>query len=103
MAPGENRHERALAGAVLADERAHFPAAHGEVHTVERDGAAERLAHAAHLELRACLAEAARRRGYGFNHRDRSGCSSSLTAGSDILSRVMSCAPVSMRFSTGRP
>ena len=124
---GKNRHQRALARAVLPDERAHFPAAHSEVDTVERDGAAERLAHAAHFELCACLAEAARRRGYGFNHRaasacqatmasfgeprrsaaprrrDRSGCSSSFTAGSDILSRVMSCAPVSIRFSTGRP
>ncbi len=99
----ENGHQRALARAVLPDQRAHFAAAHGEVHAVERNGAAERLAHAAHVELRACRAEAARRRGYGFNHRARSGCSSSLTAGSDILSRVMSCAPVSMRFSTGRP
>ena len=123
----KNRHQRALARAVLADERAYFPAAHSKIDTVEGNGAAERLAHAAHFELRACLAEAARRRGYGFNHRaasacqatmasfgeprrsaaprrrDRSGCSSSFTAGSDILSRVTSCAPVSIRFSTGRP
>ena len=34
--------------------------------------------------------------------RDRD-CSSSLTAGSFILSRVTSCTPVSIRFSTGRP
>ena len=41
---GENRHQRALAGAVLADERADLAAAHREIDAVERDGRAERLA-----------------------------------------------------------
>src|SRR5688572_11777447 len=83
---GQNRHQRAFARAILADQRTYFSTAHGEIDTIERDGAAERLAHAAHFEL--C--------GYGFNHRERSGWSSSFTAGSFILSRVISCAPVSI-------
>src|SRR5215203_6511083 len=90
---GEYGHQRAFAGTVLPYERAYFAATHREADTVERDSGSKRLAHVAHLEL--C--------GYGFNHRDRSGCSSSFTAGSAILSRVMSCAPVSIRFSTAWP
>ena len=54
----KNGHQRALAGAILADQRAHLAAAHGKVDTVERHGAAKRLPHAAHLEVGS----------YGFNH-----------------------------------
>ena len=90
----ENRHQRALPGAVLADERADLAATHGEIHGIERHGRAEGLAHAAHLESR---------RAHGFSHFDRSGCSSSLASGSFMRSRVISRTPVSIRFSTGWP
>ena len=46
----EDRHQRALAGAVLADEPADLPAGDGELDAVERDGGAERLADVAHRE-----------------------------------------------------
>ena len=72
------------------------PARDGEIDAVERDGRAERLADAAHLE--------ARRRSAGyFSHLDRSGCSSSLASGSFMCSRVISRTPVSIRCSTGSP
>ncbi len=51
---GEHRHQRALAGAVLPDQRAHFARMHREVDTIERNGAAKRLANAAHFEPRNC-------------------------------------------------
>src|SRR4029077_16522906 len=87
-------HQRALAGAVLADERAHFSGAHGEIDAGERDRGAKGFAHAAHLEPR---------RAQGFSHFDRSGCNSSRASASFMRSRVMSRTPVSMRFSTGWP
>jgi hypothetical protein len=62
----QDRHERALAGAVLPDERAHLPGGDCEVDAVDRHGGAKHLAHAAHLE--------ARRAGRHGVPRDRSGC-----------------------------
>ncbi len=91
----QDPHQRALAGAVLPDERAHLPRGHGEVHAVHRHGGAEHLAHAAHLE--------ARRTGRYFSHCDRSGLSSSFISGSAMFSAVAMCTPVSMRCSTGCP
>src|SRR5262249_56406004 len=90
---GENRHERALAGAVLADESAHFSVTNRQIDAIERTRGAERLADAAHLE-------AGR---YGFSHRFRSGCSSSWRSGSSRWSRDTSRTPVSMRGSTFSP
>src|SRR6267143_1206436 len=91
----QDPHQRALARTVLADERAHFAGLDGEIDAVERDGRAERFAHAAHLEPR--------RRAYRFSHLSRSGCSSSFASGSFMCSRVISRTPVSIRFSTGLP
>ena len=57
------------------------PARDREIDAVERDGRAERLADAAHLE--------ARRRGSGAcrSHFERSGCSSSFISGWSMFSR----------------
>ncbi len=90
----EDGHQRALAGPVLADERADLARTHAEVHRIERHGGAERLADAVHLESR---------RVYGFSHRERSGCKSSLASASFMRSRVISRTPVSTRVSTGWP
>ena len=92
---GQDAHQRALAGAVLSDERAHFAAGHGDVHPVERHRRAERLADAAHLE--------ARRPARYFSHFLRSGCISSFISGVSIVSRVTMRTPVSMRRSTFAP
>src|SRR6185503_21106230 len=86
---------RALAGAVLPDERAHLASVNRQIDAIERNGRAESLPDAEHVE--AWLGD------YGFSHRERSGWRSSFMAGSFILSRVASCTPVSMRFSTGSP
>ena len=91
----QDAHQRALAGAILPDERAHFSARHGDVHAVERHRRAERLADAAHLE--------ARRSGHCFSHFFRSGCISSFISGVSIVSRVTMRTPVSMRRSTLAP
>ncbi len=90
----ENRHQRALARAVLADERAHLARRHREIDRVERDGRAKRLADAAHLEQPWI---------YFLSHRDRSGCRSSLASGSFMRSRVIRRTPVSTRASTFSP
>jgi hypothetical protein len=68
---GEDGHERALAGAVLSDERADFAIGHREIDSIDSDRGGERLPDAAHLESR---------RAY-FSHFDRSGVSSSFTSG----------------------
>ena len=47
---GEHVHQRALARAVLADERVHFTALEREGHPVERDGRAEPLGDAVDVE-----------------------------------------------------
>ena len=92
---GQDGHQRALARAVLADQRAHLARPDGEIHAVQRHRGAERLPHAAHLE--------ARRGGQFFSHRARSGCRSSFASGSFMCSRVTSRTPVSIRFSTASP
>ncbi len=70
---GEDRHQRALARAVLADKRAHLARMHRQARAIERDGGAEPLTHAPHLEARPA---------YGFSHRDKSGCNSSFASAS---------------------
>ena len=48
--PRQNLHQRALAGAVLADQRHHLAGAQLEVHAVERLDRAEAVAHPRHLQ-----------------------------------------------------
>src|SRR5207237_3608381 len=81
------------AGAVLAQQRVHLAGLDRQIHASQRLGRAKALADAAHLQ--------ARRRGHSFNHFLKSGFSSACAAGAFMLSRVISVAPVSMRFSTG--
>ena len=71
---GQDRHQRALAGAVLAHQAAHFAWRHGEVDACQRDGGIEPLLDAAHLEAAA--------------HFFRSGCTSCLMSGRSRMSRV---------------
>src|SRR5262249_373829 len=87
---GEDAHQRALAGAVLADQPADLATRDGQVDTGERGRGAERLADSAHLEPR---------RG----HLARSGWSSALISACSMLSGVATCTPVSIRRSTGCP
>src|SRR5207302_1350483 len=51
---GEHFHERALAGAVLADEREDLARIDGEVDPGQRDRRAESLLDAGHAEARGC-------------------------------------------------
>ena len=50
MRAGKHFHERALAGAVFADQREHFAGTDGEIHAVERQSRAEAFAHAFHAQ-----------------------------------------------------
>ena len=56
VGPAEDLHQRALARAVLADQRADLARADGERDAVERPGRAERLADAVHLQKRGRVA-----------------------------------------------
>ena len=64
---GENSHERALAGAVFADERVHFACGNLEFHTGERNRSAEALANSG--EAQAGNHERSRWRGISFRAR----------------------------------
>jgi hypothetical protein len=66
---GEDAHERALAGPVLADERAYFSGRDPQTDGIDGHGAAEHLSDPAHLEP------------VYFNHLDRSGESRSFISG----------------------
>ena len=90
---GQNRHQRALPGAVLADERAHFAGGHGEVDAV----------HARWSRRTPSARRASRTAVAHFSHFERSGFSSSFIAGSFMFCDVARLTPVSMRFSTGSP
>ncbi len=52
ISPGDNLHERGLAGAVFADQCVHFARTHLEGHVVEYGDAAERLCDVLHPEER---------------------------------------------------
>src|SRR6185295_10201713 len=90
---GEDIHERALAGPVLADERVNLPRVDRETHPRERDGGAECLANVDGDETLA-------RHRYSLSHFLRSGKTSSWTSGFSRFCPVTSVAPVSMRGST---
>ena len=88
---GEDGHQRALARAVLTDEREDLARADRQVHAVQRHRRAERLLDAAHLEARILHVVTALRRtapgvsGFGrtlhFSHFDRSGSSRAFMPG----------------------
>src|ERR1051326_6023142 len=87
---GEDVEQRALAGAVLADERVHFAGTQAEVHAVEGDCRAETLREAAQLE----------------NHSrycSSGGCSNCCDAGVSGGAGVINVTPGSMRLATGLP
>ena len=87
---GEDVQQRALAGAVLADQRVHFARIEREVDAVQRDGRAEALGNAAQLEDH-------------FRYCSSGGCSNCCDAGVSRFAGVISVTPVSMRLSTRRP
>src|SRR5262249_52840966 len=92
---GEDLHERALAGAVLAEEGVDFAAANREVRAREGLHLAEALRHPLHRQQDGGIAQ--------FSHAVRSGESSAWIFGSVIDSFVAIWTPVSMRLSTGLP
>ena len=93
----EDLHERALAGAVLAEQRVHLARA--------RPTGRRRPAPAWRRSASSRRASRARGRGrcYSFSHFLKSGLSSACASGVPIVARVISVAPVSIRLSTGRP
>jgi hypothetical protein len=95
--PGQDGHERALARAVLPDERDDLTPRDAEVHAIEGRRRRKGLGDAAHLQARG------RGAGYGFSHCERSGWSTSFISGLSMFSFVATRTPVSTRFSTGCP
>ena len=97
-APARIVHERALAGAVLADERVHLAGR-------RRRRSTPPSATVAPKDFRTPRADQACERAivYSPSHFLRSGWRSSLIAGSSMFSLVTSRAPVSMRASTFSP
>src|SRR4029078_2931432 len=86
-----NGHQRALAGAVLADEAADLSRRDRQIDAVESDRRAEGLADPAH--------QASRRLAHFF----RSGSSRAFISRVSMVSLVATCTPVSIHFSTGCP
>ncbi len=100
---GEDRHQRALARAVLADDRADLAGIDEQIDAVDSERRAERLPDPAHLEARSgrrsCSVVS-----YGFfSHRSRSGLRSSAASGEFMSARETTRTPVSMRRSTFCP
>src|SRR5262249_24260468 len=89
---GQDLHQRALAGTVLAHQRVHFSRQDFQIHAAERSHRAERLADMLHAQERTQC-----------SHGRRSGDKIALVAGSFMLSRVTSCTPVSTRAPTVLP
>src|SRR6185295_13223480 len=85
----EDRHQRALARAVLADQPADLSRGDRQLDAVQRHRGAESLADAVHPEAK--------------RHFFRSGSSSVLISGVSMLAFVATWTPVSIRFSTGCP
>ncbi len=100
---GEDRHQRALARAVLTHDRADLAGIDEQIDAVDSKRRAERLPDPAHLEARS-----GRRScgvvSYGFfSHRSRSGLRSSAASGEFMSARETTRTPVSMRRSTFCP
>jgi len=99
---GQDLHQGALPGPVLADQGVHLAGRDGEVHPVQRDGRPEALADAPHLEALRPPAIGLVHRPH-FSHLSSSGYSSSLILGSSMFAWVTTATPVSIRVFTFSP
>ena len=88
----ENFHQRALARAILADERVDFAGLHGEGDIFQRARGSESLLHAGHLET-----------GRHFKYSSNGGFTSFAISGSVMFSFVMRNTPVSIFAGTFLP
>src|SRR5262249_5371540 len=91
----QDLHQGALAGAVLTEQRVDLTLPDRQIRSCEGRYLAEALRHPLHGQQDGEIAQ--------FSHAARSGERSAWILGSAIVSRVATCTPVSMRFSTGLP
>ena len=105
----QDLHQRALAGAILADQGQHLAAAGCQRNAAQSLRGAEALADLRHpqqrvLHGRSVLFDGSRR--FRVRSADQSACSGSssfLISGSFMFSGVASASPVAIRFSTCWP
>ncbi len=91
----QDGHQRALAGAILPDDRAHLPREDRYVYAVDGDGRSKRLPDPPHLEARCGH--------FAFSQRSRSGFKSAFASGVSMSARETTRTPVSIRRSTDWP